>query len=113
METIADYQDLCGECPIWDPATATLYWTDCVSQRFYRYRPETGTHEIVKQGLELNGFRLNEGGGTVFTHNSAIRPWDGGASVRMIAHRSTADKCQVHDALEAPESQHLAGPGLY
>ena len=38
MEVIADYQDVCGECPVWDPETGTLYWTDNSGHRFYRYR---------------------------------------------------------------------------
>jgi D-xylonolactonase len=113
METIADYQDLCGECPIWDPATATLYWTDCVSQRFYRYRPETGTHEIVKRGLEINGFRLNEGGAFVVTNNSGIWLWDGGDSVRLIADRVGSDKCQMNDCIADPEGRLLAGSWFY
>ena len=39
MEVSADYQALCGGCPIWDPATDSLYWTDCTGRRFYRYCP--------------------------------------------------------------------------
>lgn len=113
METIADYQDLCGECPVWDPTTATLYWTDCVSQRFYRYRSETGTHEIVKRGLEINGFRLNEGGGFVVTNNSGIWLWDGGDSVRLIAGHVGSDKCQMNDCIADPEGGLLAGSWFY
>ena len=63
MEVIADYQDLCGECPVWDPETGTLYWTDNSGHRFYRYRPATGVHEVLDDKLEICGFRLNEGGG--------------------------------------------------
>jgi D-xylonolactonase len=113
METIADYQDLCGECPIWDPATATLYWTDCVSQRFYRYRPETGTHEIVKRGFEINGFRLNDGGGFVVTNNNGIWLWDAGHSVRLIADYVGSDKCQMNDCIADPEGRLLAGSWFY
>src|SRR3954469_13120657 len=63
VDIIADYHDLCGECPVWDPDAGVLYWTDSVALRFYRYDPRTGKHEIVKSGLEINGFRLNRSGG--------------------------------------------------
>ena len=88
MEIVADYHDLCGECPIWDSATSTLYWTDCVGLRFYRFHPSTKHHEMLKSGLEINGYRLNEPGGFVITNNSGIWLWDGAAwalSAKLLA----------------------------
>ncbi len=113
MEVIADYQDLCGECPVWDPAAATLYWTDCVGRRFYRYFPQTGRHEIVKQDLEINGFRLNEGGGFAISNNSGIWLWDGADNLRLIADRAGGDKCQMNDCTADPEGHLLAGSNFY
>lgn len=113
MEVIADYQDLCGECPVWDPTTATLYWTDCVGQRFYQYRPQLGMHGVMKCGLEINGFRLNESGGFVITNNSGIWLWDGRDSLRLIADRVGNDKCQMNDCVADPEGRVLSGSWFY
>jgi sugar lactone lactonase YvrE len=113
MEVIADYQDLCGECPVWDSATATLYWTDCVGQRFYRHRPQLGMHGVMKRGLEINGFRLNESGGFVITNNSGIWLWDGQDSVRLIADHVGSDKCQMNDCVADPEGRLLTGSWFY
>jgi D-xylonolactonase len=113
IEVIADYQDLCGECPVWDPGTATLYWTDCVGQRFYRYRRQTGAHEIVKQGLEITGYRLNEGGGFAVVNNSGIWLWDGAGSVQLIADHAGGDKCQMNDCIADPAGRLLAGSWFY
>jgi sugar lactone lactonase YvrE len=44
IEIIADYGDLCGECPVWDEVTNALYWVDAVGKRFYRYEPGTQRH---------------------------------------------------------------------
>lgn len=113
MEVIADYKDLCGECPVWDPSTGTLYWTDCVGRRFYRYVPQTGRHEIVKQDLEINGFRLNEGGGFVISNTSGIWLWDGANDARLIADHVGEDKCQMNDCTADPEGRLLAGSNFY
>lgn len=113
MEVIADYQDLCGECPVWDPATATLYWTDCVGLRFYRYRAELDTHEVVKRGLEINGFRLNENGGFVITNNSGIWLWDGRDSLGLIADHVGSDKCQMNDCVADPQGRLLSASWFY
>src|SRR5690349_24638350 len=59
MKIIADYHNLCGECPIWDADAGILYWTDCAGRRFYRYDPRTAAHQIVKEGLEIVGYRIN------------------------------------------------------
>lgn len=113
MEVIADYQDLCGECPVWDPGTATLFWTDCVGKRFYRYHPQTGRHEIVKEGLEVTGYRLNEGGGFAMVNNSGIWLWDGADGVKLIADHAGDDKCQMNDCIADPSGRLLAGSWFY
>ncbi len=59
LNIVADYQDLCGECPVWDEQADALYGTDCVGQRFYRFQPASRKHEGLKWGLEINGYRLN------------------------------------------------------
>jgi sugar lactone lactonase YvrE len=113
MEVIADYQDLCGECPVWDPGTATLYWTDAVGLRFYRFHLATGRHEIVKEGLEINGFRLNHGGGFIITNNSGIWLWDGANHTQLVANRAEGDRCQMNDCVADTEGRLLAGSGFY
>lgn len=72
LNVIADYNDLCGENPIWDGVTNTFYWTDCVGLRFHRYHPATGKHETMKEGLEINGAAFNQAGGFVISNNSGI-----------------------------------------
>src|ERR1700719_4609565 len=40
-EIVADFGDLNGEAPVWDPDTGTLFWTDCVGLKFCRFQPQT------------------------------------------------------------------------
>ena len=52
-EIIADFGDLNGEAPVWDPDTATLYWTDCVGFKFSRFQSRSGKSEILRLELRL------------------------------------------------------------
>ena len=36
--------DLLGECPLWDRATRTLFWTDIPGKAVKSWHPATGEH---------------------------------------------------------------------
>src|SRR5208283_2921842 len=84
IKVVADYGDLCGEGPLWDPENGCLYWTDIEGQRFYRYHQASDKHEMVKQGLEISGFCLNRRGGLVIANSRGIWLWDGADNQRLI-----------------------------
>ncbi len=113
LEIIANYNDLCGECPAWDGVQEQLYWTDCVGLRFYRYDWSTGTHEIVQQGLEINGFVLNEPNGFIITNNSGIWSWEIGGELQLIADHVDGKKCQMNDCAADPAGRLTAGSWFY
>jgi D-xylonolactonase len=112
LSVIADYGDLCGECPVWDPA-GTLFWTDIAGCRFYRYQPSSGRHEIVHEGLQINGFRLNRPGGFVITNSQGIWLWDGADRVKLIAGEVDGSKLQVNDCIADPAGRLYAGTCFY
>ncbi|MFL6352286.1 MAG: SMP-30/gluconolactonase/LRE family protein [Bryobacteraceae bacterium] len=97
IELVANYGDLCGECPVWDEDSGTLYWIDAVGRRFYRYHPETGQHQILKNDIEISGFRLNSGGGFVITSPSGIWLWDGADRLTLVSDNVDGIKCQMND----------------
>lgn len=113
LTVIADYGDLCGEGPVWDPQTRTLFWTDCVGLRFYAFHESSGKHEILKEGLEINGYALNESAGFVISNNRGIWLWDGAADLRLIADQADGAKCQMNDAIADPEGRFFAGSWFY
>ena len=112
-EIIADYGDLCGEGPVWDPDSQALFWTDCTGKRFYRYDPQSGKHEVVKEGLEINGYAQNRSGGFVIANSSGIWLWDGKDNLRLIADEADVAKCQMNDAIADPEGRFFAGSNFY
>jgi sugar lactone lactonase YvrE len=99
IEVVADYGDLCGECPVWDQGTGILYWVDAVGLRFYYYHPESGQHQILNNETEINGFRLNLGGGFVITNPSGIWLWDGGDDLTLVSDHVDGIKCQMNDCV--------------
>ena len=113
MSVIADYGDLCGEGPIWDPDAGCLYWTDNVGLKFYRYDWKSGTHRIVKQELEINGCALNASGGFAIVNNRGIWLWDGRDGVWLIAAEVDGSPCRMNDCIADPEGRLLAGSVFY
>ena len=111
--TVADYGDLCGEGPIWDEMTGHLYWTDIVGQQFYRYHAASGKHEVVKQGLEIHGFRFNRPGGFVITNSQGIWLWDGADKLKSIADEVDGSKCHVNDCVADPAGRLFTGSHFY
>lgn len=113
VRVVADYGDLCGEGPAWDPDSGCLYWTDIEGQKFYRYHQASDKHEIVKQGLEIAGYAMNRAGGFVIANSRGIWLWDGADGLRLIADQVANSKCQMNDAIADPEGRFFAGSNLY
>ena len=109
---VADYNDLCGECPLWDADSGYLYWTDLLSGRIYRYRPSTGYHEIVSRGMAINGFRFNEAGGFVIGNSNGISLWNE-ETLQLIVSEVDGSLCQINDCIADPDGRFFAGSYFY
>lgn len=90
-----------------------LYWTDCVGRRFYGYDPASNSHEILKGGLEINGYRLNRSGGYIITNSTGIWHWDGADGLTLIASAVDGAKCQMNDCVSDPAGRLFTGSVFY
>jgi len=113
IKVVADYGDLCGEGPVWDPDTGCLYWTDLEAHRFYRFHQASNKHEIVKQGLEITGYCMNRPSGFVIANTRGLWLWDGADALRLIADQVENTKCRMNDAIADPEGRFFAGSVFY
>ncbi len=113
LSVIADYGDLCGEGPVWDADSGYLYWTDIDGRRFFRYHQATKQHEIVKQGLEIAGYALNQSGGFVIANSGGIWLWDGIDNLSLIADKAGDARLQMNDAIADPEGRLFAGSNFF
>jgi len=113
LTKIADYGDLCGECPVWDAEGAALYWTDCTGLKFLRYDWRSRKPEIVRQGLAVNGFRRNRPGGFVITNNDGVWLWDGQGEPQLVTADAQGSRCQLNDCTADPAGRLIAGSYFY
>jgi D-xylonolactonase len=113
LSIIADYGDLCGEGPIWDVRHSRLYWTDAIGCKFYCYDALTKTHRIVKEGLEMFGFALNQPGGFVVSNKSGIWLWDGEGDAHLLASQVGGSDLRMNDCIADPQGRFLAGSVFY
>ncbi len=113
LSVIAEYGDLCGEGPVWDPDSGSLYWTDIDGHKFFRYHQASNQHEVVKRGLEIAGYALNQPGGFVIVNSGGIWLWDGADHLRLIADKAGDARLQMNDAIADPEGRLFAGSNFF
>jgi sugar lactone lactonase YvrE len=113
FEAIADYQDLCGEGPLWDSTRNLLYWTDLSGRRFYCYEWLTKRSTVLRAGLEICGFALNEPIGFVLANSDGLWTWDGSDEPILLADEVDGHPCRMNDCIADPQGRLLAGSCLY
>ena len=113
LSVFADYGDACGEAPLWDARSGSLYWSDTLGKKFYRYDWQTGRHGLFKDGLEINSFAFNEPGGFIVNNSEGIWLWDGAGPPQLIAAEVDGAKCLINDCLAAPDGSMFAGSFYY
>jgi len=113
LSVLAQDHNLCGEAPVWDGLSNSLYWSDCVGLKFFRYDWLTKERELVKEGVEVNGCALNEAGGFVITNNSGVWLWDGSGSPQLVVSEVSGAKCQLNDCIADPRGRLISGSWFY
>lgn len=68
--------DLLGECPLWDRATQTLYWTDIPGKALKSWQPQSGEHRIWLMPEEVGSFALRQQGGALLALRSGFALFD-------------------------------------
>jgi len=68
--------DLLGECPTWDSATQTLYWTDIPGKALKSWHPQSGLHRVWPMPEEVGSFALRQRGGAVLALRSGFALFD-------------------------------------
>ena len=112
IAVVADYQNVCGECPVWDPEAGVLEWID-YGQRFFRLDWASRRHYMVKQNFAVNSFRGNRHGGFVIVNNEGFWLWNGENELRLIAADADGFKCQLNDCIADARGRMLAGSYFY
>ena len=65
-----------GECPLWSPAEAALYWVDIDGFAIHRLHPASGVHRCWSTPSEPSALALCAGGGLVVALRSGFARFD-------------------------------------
>ena len=109
FEVVADYQDICGEGPLWNTREQALYWTDLARRRFYRCAWADRRSEIVSENMQVSGFAFNEPGGYLVTNIKGIWIWDAKSEPILLAAEVDGHKCIMNDCVADPEGRVFSG----
>ena len=113
IQQLADYNDLCGESPIWDARGGNVYWTDINGRRFYRCSWPGGKTELVHSGFEVAGFALQEDGGFLVVNSAGFWLWDGVQAPSLIAGQAEGRRCALNDCIADPLGRVFSGSCFY
>ena len=113
LSVLADYGNLCGEGPLWDRRSNTLYWTDITGKRFYCLNWGTRAHDLIQSGFEVAGYAFQEAGGFVVVNAQGIWQWDIAGERRLAITEAEGTKCQMNDCIADPQGRLFAGSWFY
>lgn len=86
LQVVHDQPMAVGECPLWNPAEACLYWVDIDGFAVHRLDPSSGAHRSWRMDSEPSALALHAGGGLVVALRSGFVHLDtGSGAVTPIA----------------------------
>lgn len=113
ISTITDDGNLCGEGPLWDGGSQSLYWTDAADRKLFRYDWHTLRRSTVLEGFEVNSFSLDESGGLVLANQGGVWFWNKKQFPIQVASEICGRKLRLNDSIADPSGRLLAGSNFY
>jgi sugar lactone lactonase YvrE len=114
IEIVANFGDLCGECPRWDDSSASLYWTDITGRRFFRLPWTERRPEMLSHGLEIASFAFLRSGGFLVANSSGIWLWtDIKSSPKLLVGAVDGHRCALNDCAADPRGRLFTGSTFY
>lgn len=109
VEAIADYGDLCGECPTWSSRDQVLYWSDISGRKLYRCTWPARTHAVHHEGLEVSGIALHASGGLVIVNSEGVWLRNADGKPHLVVDVVDGRRCALNDCIADPEGRLFTG----
>ena len=112
IEKVASPKAIVGEGPVWSPEEGKLYWTDIHSGKLFKYNPIDNSNEIIHDGIEVGGFRFNDGGGLVLGTWEGIMLWNSDDDFNWIKVGNFEGKdtaIRINDVTSGPDGSFYCG----
>ena len=110
MEVVADYGNVVGEGPTWDPRERRLYWIDIPNGRIFRYDPASGEHAQIYDGPMMGGFTMQQDGSLLlFMERGAIGVLRDGKLEYLVDELPGEDGNRFNDVIADPAGRVFGG----
>ena len=110
IEVIADYGNVVGEGPTWDPRERRLYWIDIPNGRIFRYDPASGEHAQIYDGPMMGGFTMQQDGSLLlFMERGAIAVLRDGKLEYVVDELPGEDGNRFNDVIADPAGRVFGG----
>lgn len=113
MSVVADFGDLCGECPVWDDIDQVLYWVDLEGGRVFRHEPSSQRSTVFKSDFLVSGLRRNSCGGFAMINSLGAWLWDGEQRLKLLASEVSGAACRLNDCVADGVGRLIAGSNFY
>ena len=109
IELIANDNNLCGEGPLWNPATCRLVWTDIPSSKVFEFDPASNRKRILIDNRSVCGVTLHESGGLICAGKTGLHIWRGPGQWQTIVTEHEGETLSFNDILADPRGRVYAG----
>lgn len=113
LDSVADYECVTGEGPLWHPDEKVLYWVDIPNGRLFRYDPATGEHDPVHEDdRRIGGYTIQaDGDMLLFMDDGAIQLWNSADGLGAVVRKEIPEErgSRFNDVIAGPEGRVYAG----
>lgn len=85
-----------GECPVWDPNRAVLWWVDCAAPALHRFDPVRNTDRIVALSERVHAIGLRRDGGLIAALSGGLARLDPESGAAEVIARPEAGRSDHH-----------------
>ncbi len=101
-----------GECPLWSPTEAVLYWVDIDAQEIHRFDPDTGVDDRRVVAGRPGSLALTRTPGVLLAaveHELVWFRWSDGASAPFVALEDPGTGNRLNDGKTDPAGRFIVG----
>ncbi len=110
IQLLSNQELSCGEGPLWDTESRSLFWTDCGGEAVYGMQPESGMISTLITGLQVGGLALHASGGLVLGGGKGFFHWKPGEGTRLISNRcGDIEVNHINDIIADPAGRVFGG----
>jgi sugar lactone lactonase YvrE len=110
VEIVLDGQAAIGECPVWDPRLAVLWWVDIPRGEVHQFDPKSGQDVVIEVGEDVGAVVPCAAGGVVLALRSGFSRLDDSGVITQVAVLDRADpRLRLNDARCDPLGRLWAG----